>query len=75
MVVQNFRPGGADRAGMGYEQCKKWNQNIIYCSSSGFGPEGPLADQRIYDMIIQVRLRELKGPPEDSIKLLMPYQF
>jgi len=54
IVIQNFRPGGADRAGIGFEQCKSWNKDIIYCSSSGFGPEGPCADQRIYDMIIQV---------------------
>jgi len=54
VVIQNFRPGGADRAGIGYEKCKEWNKDIIYCSSSGFGDDGPYADKRIYDMIIQV---------------------
>ena len=54
VLIQNFRPGGAERAGISYEQCKAWNKDIIYCSSSGFGPDGPCADQRIYDMIIQV---------------------
>lgn len=53
VVVQNFRPGAADRMGVGYEACKAVNPGVIYVSVSGFGEAGPLAQRPIYDPVIQ----------------------
>ena len=54
VVIQNFRPGATERMKVGFDDCKQINPNIIYCSSSGFGPEeGPYKNFRVYDPIIQ----------------------
>lgn len=41
VVVESFRPGVADRLGIGYRQVRATNEQIIYCSTSGFGQTGP----------------------------------
>jgi crotonobetainyl-CoA:carnitine CoA-transferase CaiB-like acyl-CoA transferase len=53
VVIQNFRPGAVERMKVGFEDCKRINPDIIYCSSSGFGRNGPYKDFRVYDPIIQ----------------------
>lgn len=53
IVVENFRPGVADRLGLGYEALSKLNQGIIYSSISGFGQTGPLRNKTAYDIVIQ----------------------
>jgi crotonobetainyl-CoA:carnitine CoA-transferase CaiB-like acyl-CoA transferase len=40
---QNFRPGAAEKNGFGYEDLKKINPKLVYCSISGYGPDGPHA--------------------------------
>lgn len=45
VFVENFRPGKADELGLGYEQLKKENPRLIYCSISGWGQDGPYADR------------------------------
>eukprot|EP00658_Telonema_sp_P-2_P060993 TRINITY_DN49762_c0_g1_i2.p1 TRINITY_DN49762_c0_g1~~TRINITY_DN49762_c0_g1_i2.p1 ORF type:complete len:451 (+),score=142.27 TRINITY_DN49762_c0_g1_i2:119-1471(+) len=54
VLLQNFRPGGAESAGYGWEQCHEWNPELIYCSSLGFGEAGPCSNHRVYDMLIQM---------------------
>ena len=51
--IQNWRPGAAERMGLGAETLRRINPNLIYCSISGFGATGPYSDQRVYDPIIQ----------------------
>lgn len=51
VVIENFRPGTADRLGIGYERLSKINPRIIYCSISGFGQDGPYRDKPGYDLI------------------------
>jgi crotonobetainyl-CoA:carnitine CoA-transferase CaiB-like acyl-CoA transferase len=41
---QNFRPGAAERNGIGWEDLKKINPRLVYMSISGYGPNGPHAD-------------------------------
>lgn len=41
VLVESFRPGVMDRLGVGYEDMKKVNPSIIYCSTTGFGQTGP----------------------------------
>ncbi|MEE2932435.1 MAG: CoA transferase [Pseudomonadota bacterium] len=53
VVVENFKPGTADRIGLGYEVLKKINSKLIYCSISGFGQTGPYAQRPAIDPIIQ----------------------
>lgn len=52
-VTENFRPGVVDRLGVGFEATRMVNPGIVYCSLSGFGPDGPLADKPAYDHILQ----------------------
>jgi len=53
VVVQNFRPGAADRMGIGPDVLMAANPDLIYVSISGFGPTGPYKDWRVYDPIVQ----------------------
>ncbi len=41
VFVQNFRKGVAERLGLGYEDLKKHNPDIVYGAATGYGPEGP----------------------------------
>ena len=53
VMIETLRTGTADRMGIGYEAVKKANPRIVYCSISGYGRTGPLADKPGYDLIIQ----------------------
>src|SRR5438552_3519492 len=53
VFVQNFRPGVADRIGIGYDALREVNNALIYLSISGFGSRGPLAQTKVYDNLIQ----------------------
>ena len=51
--VQNYRPGVADRLGVGYEAIRAVSPKIVYVSVSGFGEKGPFAQRPVYDPLIQ----------------------
>lgn len=53
IVVENFRPGIMDKLGFGYEQLRQFNPRIIYCSSTGYGQDGPYAARPGQDLLIQ----------------------
>jgi crotonobetainyl-CoA:carnitine CoA-transferase CaiB-like acyl-CoA transferase len=53
VLIQNFRPGAMERLGLGYEDVKAINDDVIYVSISGFGPDGPYSHRRVYDNVIQ----------------------
>ena len=55
VFIQNFRPGVLDKRGLGYDDIRKRNNKIVYCSISGFGPNGPYRDMPGYDTIGQAR--------------------
>jgi crotonobetainyl-CoA:carnitine CoA-transferase CaiB-like acyl-CoA transferase len=63
VVLQNFRPGVADRLGVGYAALAEVNPRLVYLSISGFGQTGPRAGDRAYDPIIQCYsgLTEVQG--------------
>jgi crotonobetainyl-CoA:carnitine CoA-transferase CaiB-like acyl-CoA transferase len=50
IVIEGFRPGVMQRLGAGYEDLKKTNPRLIYCSLSGFGQDGPYRDYPAHDM-------------------------
>jgi crotonobetainyl-CoA:carnitine CoA-transferase CaiB-like acyl-CoA transferase len=53
VIVQNFRPGVIDRLALGYEAVRALNPEVVYCSISGYGPEGPYSHRSAYDTSIQ----------------------
>ncbi|MBV9219744.1 MAG: CoA transferase [Methylobacteriaceae bacterium] len=53
VVVQNFRPGVLAKLGFGYEDFRRLNPRIIYCSGSGYGESGPYVGRPGQDMLIQ----------------------
>ncbi len=53
VFVQNFRPGRADKMGIGEADLRRIKPDLIYVSISGFGEKGPYAHKRVYDPVIQ----------------------
>src|SRR6202166_2324946 len=53
VFVHNFRPGIAERMGLGEEVVRAVRRDIVYVSITGYGPSGPYANQRAYDPVIQ----------------------
>lgn len=51
VVIQNWRPGTADKLGVGYEDLRR--DDLVYVSVSAFGDEGPFAERGAYDTVIQ----------------------
>ena len=52
VFIQNFRPGVADRLGLGYDALSALNPKLIYVSIAGFGHTGPLAQNPVNDPLI-----------------------
>jgi crotonobetainyl-CoA:carnitine CoA-transferase CaiB-like acyl-CoA transferase len=53
IVLENFKVGTLSRYGLGYEDLRKINPRLIYCSITGFGQDGPIAQNAAYDFLIQ----------------------
>ncbi len=53
ILLENYKVGTLDRFGLGYDDIRKINPSIIYCSITGFGQTGPYKDKPGYDFIIQ----------------------
>ncbi len=53
IVMENFRPGTMKKLGLPYSVLKEANPEIIYCSLTGFGPEGAYAKMPAFDIVIQ----------------------
>jgi len=50
VVVESFRPGTADRLGIGYDDVRAVNQRVVYCSTSGYGRLGPRSSWAGHDL-------------------------
>ncbi len=53
VLLENYKFGDLARYGLGYEDLKKVNPRLIYCSVTGFGQTGPYRDRPGYDFMIQ----------------------
>jgi crotonobetainyl-CoA:carnitine CoA-transferase CaiB-like acyl-CoA transferase len=53
VFVENFAPGSLERLGFAYEDLRKENPGLIYCSLSGFGRTGPYRERRGFDLVAQ----------------------
>lgn len=65
VLLENFRPGAADRLGLGYEVAAAINPRLVYCSISGFGSHGPERDRPGYDLVVQGEsgIMDITGDP------------
>lgn len=69
VLMENMRPGVADRLGVGYERLRAINPRLIYCSVTAFGSTGPYADRPGFDPLLQAMsglqtLQGFGGPPQ-----------
>lgn len=66
VVVENFRPGTAERLGIGYADVSAANARVVYCSVSGFGASGRGAGLPGYDFLLQGvgGLMSITGDPD-----------
>lgn len=72
VVIENFKVGGLVKYGLDYESINKLNPNIVYCSITGFGQDGPSSHRAGYDAMIQGEggLMSLTGETEgDPMKV------
>lgn len=53
VLIENFRPGVIGRLGFGHAACAAHNPRLVYASINGFGPDGPYANIRVYDPVVQ----------------------
>src|SRR5581483_9423269 len=53
VAVLNYRPGVAERLGIGYDALATVNPRLIYCENSAFGREGPYAGRPGFDILSQ----------------------
>jgi crotonobetainyl-CoA:carnitine CoA-transferase CaiB-like acyl-CoA transferase len=75
VVVENFRPGTAERLGVGYDDVREVNDDIVYCSISAFGETGPWSRRPGYDLLVQGTsgIMSVTGPEEgDPVKVGLP---
>ena len=73
VVVQNFRPGVMDKLGLGYEDIRAMNPDVVYASLSGFGAVGPYKDRSAYDTVIQAYagFAANQADPEDGTPVFL----
>jgi len=66
IVIENFKVGGADRLGVGYDDVSERNPRVVYCSITGFGSERDPPGRPGYDFVAQAEtgLMSITGPEE-----------
>ncbi|AYL34497.1 MULTISPECIES: CaiB/BaiF CoA transferase family protein [Streptomyces] len=70
VFVQNLAPGAAGRLGLGAEELTRRYPRLIPCTVSGYGTDGPWADRKAYDLLMQCQtgLVSLTGTPEGTAR-------
>ena len=70
VFVQNLAPGAAARLGLGAADLLARHRRLICCSVSGYGPDGPYAAKKAYDLLVQCEagLLSVTGTPEAPCK-------
>ncbi len=53
VLLHSFLPDTAARLGIGYDELREINPRLVFCSISGYGADGPLAEKRGYDLMVQ----------------------
>jgi crotonobetainyl-CoA:carnitine CoA-transferase CaiB-like acyl-CoA transferase len=68
VVVENFRPGTADRLGVGYAELSARNPRVVHCSITGFGSKRRPAERAGYDFVVQAEsgLMSITGATDEE---------
>ncbi|MFI4996464.1 MAG: CaiB/BaiF CoA transferase family protein [Hyphomicrobiales bacterium] len=71
ILVQNLKPGALARLGFPIDELRRQHPALICCSISGYGDEGPLAERKAYDLLIQAEsgLASITGGPEGPARV------
>jgi itaconate CoA-transferase len=71
VFIQNLAPGAAARAGFGSEEWRQRNKRLITCDISGYGDDGPYAEMKAYDLLVQAEtgLCSINGGPESPARV------
>jgi formyl-CoA transferase len=71
ILLQNLKPGSMDRLGFPLDRLKKEYPKLICCTITGYGDDGPYADRKAYDMLIQAEsgLASITGGPEGASRV------
>jgi crotonobetainyl-CoA:carnitine CoA-transferase CaiB-like acyl-CoA transferase len=56
VVIETWRPGVAERLGLGYEQLATANPGLVYASVTGFGRDNPLSNMKAYEPIVMAKI-------------------
>jgi crotonobetainyl-CoA:carnitine CoA-transferase CaiB-like acyl-CoA transferase len=75
VFIQNFRPGTAERIGVGYDDISEQNESIVYCDISAFGDSGPWSERPGYDLLVQglSGIMSVTGEPDGKpVKVGLP---
>ena len=71
VLVQNLLPGAVERLGLDAPTLRARRPELIHCSISGYGPDGPYSDKKAYDLLVQCEsgLLSTTGTPEEPVKV------
>src|SRR5215210_3014102 len=68
VLIENYKYGDLNRYGLGYDELRKLNPRLVYCSVTGFGQTGPYRERPGYDFMIQGMggMMSVTGEPDDA---------
>ncbi len=74
VFVQNLAPGAAERLGLGAKELRARHPQLVWCGISGYGPAGPYAEKKAYDLLVQCEagLLSVTGTQESPSKAGIP---
>ena len=74
VFLHNLAPGAVERLGLGSDDLRKKHPRLIWCGISGYGPAGPYASKKAYDLLVQCEagLLSVTGTPETPAKAGIP---
>jgi crotonobetainyl-CoA:carnitine CoA-transferase CaiB-like acyl-CoA transferase len=74
VFVQNLAPGAVERLGLGSQELRARFPRLIWCGISGYGPAGPYAKKKAYDLLVQCEagLLSVTGTPDTPVKAGIP---
>ena len=72
IVIENYRPGVADRLGIGYKALSKANPQLLYCSIPGFGEDSPHRNERGWEGIVSASTGTYQPYDETEEPLFLP---
>ena len=74
VFLHNLAPGVVERLALGSHELRKKHPRLIWCGISGYGPAGPYASKKAYDLLVQCEagLLSVTGTPEAPAKAGIP---